>query len=209
MNDDNTLKKKVIGGILVAIPILWALGALVTSIAMAFPNGFQWKPEYNREAHSHIENAYDANTPELMVKELESAKAGMHRLGLEAGDYCDMRPWKQVSSCDMKWQYEHIDSVIRRAQAVAADRDRQQSSGESDKYGDVFEEKMDNLRAFLKEDGWSDDLAFNAYYVEHHPFYAGFYDFFVVFLLAWVGTAIVTAGPGIALLVSAHDDGYY
>ena len=185
---------------LLGLPALWVVAAAGISIGMAFPANFSWEPTFNREVHSHVENAYYANTPELMVDELELAIAGMHDLGLDEGDFCDMRPWKQVASCNMKWQYEHLESVIRRAEAVARDRDRQERQGTSDQYGDVYEEKMDNLRAFLKEDGWSDDLARNAFYVEHHPFYAAWWDFFWVAMLAFLGTLVLTVPPGLFLL---------
>jgi hypothetical protein len=48
--------------------------------------------------------------------------------------------------------------------------------------GDVYEQKMDNLREFLKENGRADWIAENAWYVKYHKF--GY--FAVIISLGWI-----------------------
>jgi len=37
--------------------------------------------------------------------------------------------------------------------------------------GDVYEQKMMNVRKFIKEDAWSDDIAHETYFANYHLFY--------------------------------------
>lgn len=189
---------QAVGLLLVAVPVLWAVGAIVTTVVVETQDNFSYRPEFNNKVHGHIENAYYANTPEFMIQELEAAEDGMRELGLDEGDWCDMRPWKQTPSCSMAYQYDHLDSIINRARDVQKWRDTQQAG--ADQLNDVYGAKMSDLRSFIKEDGWSDDVALNAYYVEHHPFYAAWWDFAGVALGGWFGSIIVLGAPGLFLL---------
>ena len=133
---------------------------------------FQVDPEYKREVHGHVLNAYYANTPDLMLSELQQARQGMVNLGLEPGQYSTLKTWHQTPDNRMDYQYSIIDSVIERVRAVKEDRERQEAAGQSDQLGDVYETKMDNLRGFLKEEGWIDDIAKGAFVIEQHPYWA-------------------------------------
>jgi hypothetical protein len=148
---------------------------------LALPIGLWWGnmtgPSYtfNLKVHSHMENAYFANTPELMITQLQECKQGMIDLGLTSDMYDAYWTWDRVPHRQMAYQYQHIDSIISRAEAVIEWRNENYGSGSSDitseSLGDVYEVKMDNLRGFLKEEGWSDWIAHGAYYANHHLLY--------------------------------------
>lgn len=162
---------------------------------------FVIQPEFKREVHGHVVNAYYANTPDLMIRELQESRSGMEHLNLDPSMYSTLVPWKKTPDNRMDYQYGLIDSVISRAEAVKEDRDRQMKQGGSDQLGDVYEQKMDNLRGFLKEEGWVDDIAAKAFVIKHHPY--------VAWWEAWGGWTIIpwliTAGPLITIpLVRAH-----
>jgi uncharacterized membrane protein len=74
--------KKGLVWILVGLVILILPAALLSGYQTIGPN-YQW----NYEVHSHILNAYYANSPELMISELNSCEEGMRNLGLTAELY--------------------------------------------------------------------------------------------------------------------------
>jgi hypothetical protein len=148
---------------------------------LALPIGLWWGnmtgPSYtfNLKVHSHMENAYFANTPELMIQQLKECRQGMLELGLTPDMFDAYWAWDKVPHRQMAYQYQHIDSIISRAEAVIQWRNENygnESSGiPSESLGDVYEMKMDNLRGFLKEEGWSDWIANGAFYANHHLIY--------------------------------------
>jgi len=139
-------------------------------------------PTYNRAVHSHMENAYFANTPELMKKELLLSVSGMKELGLKEDMYSVVLPWEMTPEKRMDYQFSHLESIISRIDSVGEWRKNvYEKGGTQESLGDVYEIKMDNLRNFLKEDSWSDWIAEGA-------FYANVYSWFVWanILLGWL-----------------------
>lgn len=112
---------------------------------------------YERQVGAYIENAYEVNTPERMIVEINKAKEGMIKLGLTNDMY---GAWIfEKPDNKMSWQYDFLDSVIERVEAVKDWRDKIENSQEVETLGDVYEQKMDNLREFLKENGRADWIA--------------------------------------------------
>lgn len=158
-------------------PVVVALTAAAVSLVLlslvVLPGWWHFGPrvEYQREVHGYMVNAYYSNTPELMVENLQKARGGMVALGLRAELYGGLYLWEQTPDNRMSFTYDLVDSIIRRAEAVADDRERQIRAGTSDEFNDVFEEKMDNLRNFIKEEGWADDIAEDAYRAHNYSWY--------------------------------------
>jgi len=120
--------------------------------------------KYNTEVHSHIENAYYAADPDTMLEEIVAAKEGMKNVGLTDNMYNALFPWDKTPDRSMKWQYKHIDSIIIRIEEFKQWEESQSaSSGSSQQMKDVYTEKLNNVRFFIQEDGWSDDIAEGAY----------------------------------------------
>lgn len=84
-----------------------------------------------------------------------------------------------------------MDSVIARAEAVRQDRERQVQQGGSDELGDVYEQKMDNLRTFIKEEGWLDDIGRGAYTIQAHPYWAWWSNWGAFTALPWLGAVAI------------------
>jgi hypothetical protein len=101
-----------------------------------------------------------------MISNLQKARQGMVDLGLTPETYGAFWPWDMTPDNRMDWEYAHIDQTIERAKDVAKWRDGQNSQGTQ--ATDVYEQKMDNLRSFLVEGGWSDDIAYSAWMVKDH-----------------------------------------
>lgn len=137
--------------------------------------------EYQTAVHSHMENAYFSNTPELMITELEAAKGGMHSLGLRNGTYGAFWGWEKTPDKKMDFQYAHIDAIIARAHDVATWRDTQSTNAGAVQSTDVYNQKMDNLRNYLKADGWSDDIAKSAFIVQNYTWLWVFWNTWVLF----------------------------
>lgn len=186
---------------------LLAVAGIVHLVGWGVYGAISVDPDYNKQVHGHTVNAYWANTPELMVSELNQAKEGLHSYHLQGDEYSTLLPWEQTPDNRMDYQYALIDSVIERAQAVKADRDRQQQQGTSDQLGDIYETKMDNLRDFIGPNsdggssGWLDETGHGAYVIHEHPYYAWWNSWGLVALLPWLG--VVAAG--IVAIVKAPE----
>jgi hypothetical protein len=183
----------------ITVLILLVVLSLMVPIGLAIGNMTGPEYEFNNKVHSYMENAYFANTPELMISNLQKCKQGMIDLGLTENMYDAYWQWDKVPHRQMAYQYQHIDSIISRAQAVVQWRNENygnESSGiPSESLGDVYESKMDNLRGFLQEDGWSDWIANGAYYANYHVIYyfgeligsIWFFSFIIIaVLLGWL-----------------------
>lgn len=140
-----------------------------------------------------MENAYAMNTPSRMIGELELAKKAMLEAGLTKETYGAMFFKKPDNS--MAFQYNHIDSILERCRAVEDWYNQvyvKQSGTEI--LGDVYEQKMDNLRDFIMEDMRSDWIARDAWYIINHPIW---------YLTAWVWFSIIlvlwTIGSGFCI----------
>lgn len=70
----------------------------------------------------------------------------------------------------MKFQYEFIDGVIERVDSVIAWKTEMYKTNNTqiENLGDVYEQKMDNLREFIFENGSSDWIAKNAWLANNY-----------------------------------------
>jgi hypothetical protein len=100
----------------------------------------------------------------------------------------------------MEFQLSHIDSIIERIQAVQDWKDKSYGKdGQAEAMGDVYEQKMTNLRKFIKEDldgtaSRSDWIAEDAWYVKTHPIIY----LWVIWLIIWIILLLIS----LALLFS-------
>lgn len=171
--------------------LMLTMGIIVTCI-----KNFNTDVNYNRNVHSYMENAYYASTPELMIDQLEMAVKGMHKLGLTDNMYDTLLPWKQLPDHQMKYEYQHMQAIIDRANDVVAWREEQSHAQGGSQLGDVYGQKVDALRNFMKNDGgWSDKLAYAAYYVNKVTPIAMYNTFagFLIYLPLIIATIISVA----------------
>jgi hypothetical protein len=166
--EPNVRKRKwlYLGGSIFFITILIAIVIGASIFDMTRPNF-----EFNTSVHSHMENAYFANNPELMNSELNMAIDGMKDLNLKENMYGSIWWWENVPHRRMDYQYRHLEGVVSRVDSVIDWRNKvyaENNNQMSETLGDVYEQKMDNLRGFLKEDGWSDWIAKDCYYANYY-----------------------------------------
>lgn len=135
---------------------------------------------YERQVGGHIRNAFEVNTPEAMISELNKSVAGMHALGLVDGMYAAYFLWEQTPDRSMSFQYEYIDQLINRTEAVILWRSLAYNGNSTpETLGDVYEQKMDNLRSFMIESCTeryvcTDWIARDVYYLNQAtPYYFG------------------------------------
>ena len=147
---------------------------------------------YEKNIGSYIENAYEVNTPSRMIAEIKKAIEGMKKEGLTEDMYGAM--WFKKPDNKMSWQYDFLNSVIERAEAVEKWQENMDKTGSVETLGDVYEQKMDNLREFLKENGRADWIAKDVWLVNNHPFY---YFIFLVSLIWILLTVILWTAIGV------------
>jgi hypothetical protein len=157
--------KKGVGWILIGLLILIVPAVVISGYQTIGPS-YEW----NYEVHSHILNAYYANSPELMISELTACENGMRRLGLTPDLYGAWLPWEKTPDIRMDYQYNHLEAIINRTKAVIEWRNLTYTKNGSapETLGDVYNEKMDNLRGFLIEDGWSDWISYRAFFINEY-----------------------------------------
>lgn len=143
----------------------WLVGIVILSYGyLVFVD---WS--YESKIGSYMNNAYDVNTPEKMLEQLNLAKSAMIKQGLTENMYGAIifkKPDNQMS-----FQYKHLDSIIERVKAVDTwykATYKSESMG-TETLGDVYEQKMTNLRNFIMEEVRSDWIARNTWYIHHHP----------------------------------------
>jgi hypothetical protein len=185
---EEELDPKVEKAFAIAIFATVVLGIFISSVSVGNMVGPRY--QYQKAVHSHMENAYGASTPELMESQLDLAMQGMRQLGLTEDLYGKLMPWQQTPDWRMDYCYLHIQAIIDRCHEVIDWRNHQDLS--SGQVTDIYNQKMNNLRGFIIEGGWSDWIAQNAFYVNYHPFYYVWFGvigaiatIFVVF--AWIG----------------------
>jgi len=152
--------------------VAWAV-LIITVIGTSWSDMTGPAYEFNREVHGHMENAYYANEPTLMKSELQKAIDGMRDLDLEPQMFGAFWGWDRVPNLRMSYQYDHLDGIMARINSTIVWYNANygpNSTGNPESLGDVYEQKMDDLRAFLQEDGWSDWIAHDTFYVNHHLF---------------------------------------
>jgi hypothetical protein len=134
---------------------------------------------FNKAVHGHFSNAYYASDPLTMRNELVYAKTGMQEtLGLRPDMYSTIFPWAQTPDNRMDWQYRHIDSILIRIDEFQT---WEKSNAGSQQMQDVYTAKLDNIRKFIKEDGWSDDIAYAAYMYNNYLFVSLINDISLIF----------------------------
>jgi len=154
--------KKIIGIGLILLSIATAIGI------GSYSNYLNY--QYELVIGSYIDNAYDMNTPSRMLEQLQNAKQGMINEGLTNSDYGAIFFKKPDNS--MRFQYEHIEGIIERVNAVVLWQEQMEQTNSVETMNDVYEQKMDNLRAFIYEDGYrSDWIAENAWFAKYHTVY--------------------------------------
>lgn len=132
--------------------------------------GYLINYQYETKIGGYVNNAVDMNVPEKMLEQLNMAKQGMTNEGLTPELYGAMFFKKPDNS--MEFQYKHIDSIIERVQAVMEWREKTYANGtQIESLGDVYEQKMTNLRNFIKEDVRSDWIAHKAWVIKNYPWY--------------------------------------
>jgi hypothetical protein len=167
-------EKKMKGkNIMLGITILLTIITIVAGVGLFIGDMTGPGYEFQYEVHGHMENAYYANQPELMKSELQMCKQGMEDLGLEENMFATIWSWDKTPNKRMDYQYNHLDSILDRVESVIDWRNEVygNTSGSSETLGDVYEQKMDNLRRFLKEDRWSDWISKDTYYANFHLIY--------------------------------------
>jgi len=151
--------------------------------------------EWNYEVHSHMLNAYYANSPELMITELSACENGMRDLGLTPDLFGAWLPWEKTPDIRMDYQYNHLDAIINRTKAVIEWRNLTYTTNGSapETLGDVYNEKMDNLRGFLVEDGWSDWISYQAFFVNEYLWLV-IWDDILCWFVYLLGFAVIIGG---------------
>ena len=123
---------------------------------------------YREEIGDHFDNADKMNTPEAIIAELELAKAGMHKLGLENDMYSRWFTWEQTPHHRMSYQYELVDTIIQRAWDVIEWKNiTYEDNTTTDNLNDVYNEKVRSLRGMISDD--TDSVARGAYMMNVHP----------------------------------------
>lgn len=177
----------VIGILLIITAVLGQSGCWAYTFFVVYP-------EYNRQVHSHIDNAFEVNTPEAMKQELLLAEQGMKNLGLTSDKYGSLMPWEQMPSNQMKFQYEFIDGVIERVDSVIAWKTEMYKTNNTqiENLGDVYEQKMDNLREFIFENGSSDWIAKNAWLANNYTLL--YYSWILWLVMIGIGGLLFVVG---------------
>jgi len=166
---------------------------VISIVVIIYAFGVWVDYDYERRIGAFMNNAVDMNTPGRMLEQLDKAEAGMRAEGLVETDYGALIFKKEDNS--MRFQYQHIDSIRERINAVQTwlDQNYNNNTGTTETLGDVYEEKMTNLRNFIKEDVRSDWIAKRAWTIKHYPWY-----YIVTF-----GSAGQTRSGGITTLIVA------
>jgi hypothetical protein len=147
---------------LIGVIVFVALAAWST-IGYGITLGYQ----YNNAVHSHIENAYNSADPVTMRTEIQAAEQGMKDLGLTPDMYDGVFSWEHTSDRQMKWQYAHIDSIYTRLDEFQA-WEKTQGGSSSQQMQDVYTQKLNNVRGFLKDNGgWTDWIAEGTFMVHN------------------------------------------
>lgn len=168
---------------------IFFIGLVIIAI---FAYNYYVNYQYEKIIGSHIENAYEVNTPERMINEINIAKEEMQRANLLPSDYGALIFKKPDNS--MEFQYNFLDSIVERAEAVEIWYNSTYigENTNTESLGDVYEQKMDNLREFLKEGGRADWIAKNTWYVKNHP---------IIYVLIGGGKDSRIGGVSISILI--------
>jgi hypothetical protein len=159
------------------------LGILcVLGIVSIIGYGLYVNYQYEAKIGAYFDNAVDCITPECILSQLQAGRDGIVNEGLTE-DLYGVWIFKKPDN-SMVFQYQHIDAIIERAQAVQQWKiqiSSNTSSGETMK--DVYNEKMDNLRLYINGEGYrSDWIANDAWWLKNH-FFLAIWAIWVILLL--------------------------
>jgi hypothetical protein len=139
--------------------------------------------QYEAKIGSYFDNARDSITPEAILVQLEAGKQAMVDEKLTEDLYGAWIFKKPDNS--MKFQYQHLEGIIERAKAVEEWKTATYSGNATttENFGDVYNEKMDNLRMYIHgEEERSDWIAKDAWMLKNH--------FFVEVWSFWIGVLL-------------------
>jgi hypothetical protein len=128
--------------------------------------------DYENRLGGYIANSVDTITPESFKEQLLLFKAAMIKEGLTEDKYGALIFKNQKNS--MKFQYQHIESILDRADAMiqwqeASYETPTQTTYSPEAFRDVFNDKMNNLRNYINEGNIrSDWIAKDTWYLENH-----------------------------------------
>ena len=184
---------KGIGILLLVLSVIGIIGLGISHYVVGY--------SYEKKIGSYMENAYNMNTPSRMKEQLLLAEQGMKNEGLTPEMYGAWIFKKPDNS--MSYQYQHLDSIIERVDVVQKwyDEVYGNDSKSSETLGDVYEQKMDNLRQFIMEDTRSDWIAKDTWYINNHFFYYLFVWLVYLFLLIMGAIGFVL----IAIYISGNE----
>lgn len=130
---------------------------------------------YEKNIGSYMETATDTITPESFKEQLFLFKEAINQSGLTESDYGAI--WFKKPDNSMKFQIQHIDSIIERANAMIQWQEASYNTTSQPIYAspeafrDVYNEKMNNLRLYIHAEGYrSDWIAEKAWFVKYHRF---------------------------------------
>ena len=131
--------------------------------------------QYERDIGSYMSNAVDMVAPEAMLGQVQLSKQAMIDAGLNEDDYGAWIFKKPSNS--MKFQYQHLDSIEERINAVIIWKKQTYGVGSTntESLGDVYEQKMTNLRNYINGEtsdsigsARSDWIAEDAWWLKNH-----------------------------------------
>jgi Flp pilus assembly protein TadB len=125
---------------------------------------------YERDIGAYFDNAVDCITPECILIQLNDGRQAIVDAGLTEDMYGVFIFKKPDNS--MKFQYQHIDAIIERAESVQDWKDKVYANGtQAETMKDVYTEKMDNLRNYIIGEGYrSDWIAKDTWMIKNHLF---------------------------------------
>lgn len=190
---------RAIGVMIMLLSAIAFVGLIVSHVMVSY--------QYERILGSYMETATDTITPESFKEQLLAFKAAINTSGLTEDDYGAWIFKKPDNS--MKFQIQHIDSIIGRADAMLQWKNTVYNNGSqtlpagqisAEAFRDVYNDKMNNLRTYIHAEGYrSDWIAQDAWYVKYHLFY--YFWVYLVYLLliivfsfglllSWVGEGV-------------------
>jgi len=172
--------RRILIGLIVGLVILTAISFITDWTGPSY--------KFNKAVHSHMDNAYYSADPHTMKTEIELAVDGMQSLGLTPDMNGKFFTWEQTSDWSMAWQYTHIESVqIRLNEFIDWWNAQDTTSTGSQQFQDVFTQKLNNVRSFIKTDGgWSDMIAEQAFYLHSYIYYPVIWPAISIVLLALI-----------------------
>ena len=160
---------------------------------------------YERDIGGYMETARDTITPESFKEQLILFKDAVNRSGITENDYGAM--WFKKQDNSMKFQIQHVDSIIGRADAMMLWQQASYNNtgvqpvyASPEAFRDVYNEKMNNLRDYIHAEGYrSDWIVEDAWYVKYHP---------VMYFQGWIvgiTFGIIVLVIALTGLVNSHD----